>query len=429
MSSHPKHVANAFTTYARLFTYVRRYWWSVVIAIVASMIYSGIDSWFVYFLTPLINKGLVAKNREFLRMAPFLVLIAFGLRGVASFFSNYNIASVSRSVIMTMRQDLFRHLQKLPAKFYDHSTSGQLLTVLVYSVEQVANASADVLTTAVQSSFLIVGLIVLMFHLSWKLSLMYFLIIPLVAVITRISSIRVRRLSLSIQDSVSKLMHVAEENIEGYRVVRAFGGQQLEAEKFDKATRINRQREMKVVAARAWSVSSVQMVAAIALCITLYVATLDIADSLLSAGGFISMATAMLALIKPLKDLTSMQNKLHRGLAGAQAVFEFLDQPAEEDSGTRVLSRAKGKVEFSNVGFSYDKSLSVLQNISFQIQPGKVLALVGRSGSGKSTIVSLLPRFYSEYSGDILLDDVSIREYRLADLRQQFALVSQNVML
>jgi subfamily B ATP-binding cassette protein MsbA len=429
MPSEKKHIENAFVVYARLLTYVRRYWVSVVIAIAASIVYSGIDSWFVYFLKPLINKGLVAKDHGFLKMAPWLVLFAFGCRGIASFFSNYNIASVSRSVIMTMRQDLFRHLQKLPAKFYDHSTSGQLLTVILYSVEQVANASADVLTTAIQSSFLVLGLIIMMFTISWKLSLMYFLIIPLVAVITRITSLRVRRLSLSIQDSMSDLTHLTEENIEGYKVVRAFGGQAYEAEKFNKAARVNRQREMKVVAARSWSVSSVQMVAAAALSLTLYIATLDIANSILSAGGFISIATAMLALIKPLKDLTSMQNKLYRGLAGAQAVFEFLDQAVEEDSGTKNLDRATGKIEFSHVSFAYDKNKSVLQDISFEVPPGKMIALVGRSGSGKSTIVSLLPRFYSEYTGDIFLDGVSIRDYRLDALRRQFAMVSQNVIL
>ncbi|HLB58343.1 MAG TPA: lipid A export permease/ATP-binding protein MsbA, partial [Gammaproteobacteria bacterium] len=406
-----------------------QYWPAVVIAMLASMVYSGIDSGFVYFLQPLINKGLIEKNHEFLRLAPLGILFAFAMRGVASFFSNYNIASVSRNVIMHLRKDLFAHLQKLPASFYDHSTSGQLIAVLLYSVEQVANASADVLTTAVQSSFLIMGLLIMMFSISWKLSLLYFLIIPLVAVITRIASLRVRRLSLSIQDSVANLTHLAEENIEGYKVVRAFGGQEYEIEKFDKAARLNRQREMKIVQARSWSVSSVQMVAAIALSMTLYIATLDIANSILSAGGFVAIAAAMLALIKPLKDLTTMQNKLHRGLAGAQTVFELLDQKPEEDAGTQLLERAKGKVEFKQVGFSYESDKTILQNISFSVQPGEVVALVGRSGSGKSTLVSLLPRFYVNFSGDIFLDDISICDYRLYDLRRQFALVSQHVTL
>jgi len=228
---------------------------------------------------------------------------------------------------------------------------------------------------------------------------------------------------------MAALSNRAEENLVGYKVVRAFGGQAFEAEKFNKATRINRQREMKVVAARSWSVSSVQLIAAIALSVTLYVATLDIADSVLSPGGFVSLVAAMLALLKPMKDLTSMQNKLYRGIAGAQTVFELLDEKPEEDNGTLTLQRAKGKIEFSNVSFAYDHNKSVLKNINFTVEPGQVVALVGRSGSGKSTIVSLLPRFYSDFSGNILLDDVSIREYGLTDLRNQFSFVSQNVTL
>ncbi len=425
----PKNIANAYETYKRLFTYVRRYWPSLVIALVASMVYSGIDAWFIYFLKPLINKGLVAKDREFLKMAPLLVLVVFMLRGLASFFSNYNIASVSRNVIMKLRQDLFAHLQKLPARFYDHSTSGQVLSVILYSIEQVANASADVLTTAVQSGFFIIGLLIVMFKVSWKLSLLYFIIIPLVVLIMRYTSKRVRRLSLSIQDSMGHLTHTAEENIEGYKVVRGFGGEAYEAEKFNKATRVNRQREMKVVAARSWSVSSVQLVAAIALSATLYIATLDIAGSILSPGGFVTLIAAMLALLKPMKDLTTMQNKLYRGLAGAQTVFEMLDEKTEEDKGTRTVERARGKLDFRQVDFSYQPDKAVLHQIDFSIKPGEIVALVGRSGSGKSTLVSLLPLFYPQFTGEILLDDVSIREYHLSDLRRQFAIVSQQVIL
>jgi subfamily B ATP-binding cassette protein MsbA len=208
----------------------------------------------------------------------------------------------------------------------------------------------------------------------------------------RYTSKRVRRLSLSIQDSMGHLTHAAEENIEGYKIVRSFGGEMHEKEKFNHATRVNRQREMKVIAARAWSVSSVQLVAAIALSATLYVATLDIANSILSPGGFVTLIAAMLALLKPMKDLTTMQNKLYRGLAGAQTVFEMLDEKPEEDLGKKALQRARGKLVFQNVHFSYQPEKEVLQDINFIVEPGEIIALVGRSGSA-----AILHVFYRSY--------------------------------
>lgn len=425
----PRQVANDFHIYSRLFHYVRRYWPALLIAIFASMIYSGVDAWFVYFLKPLLNKGLVAKNRSFLANAPMLVMGVFILRGIANFFSSYCVSFASRGVIMRLRQDLFAHLQHLPARYYDRTSSGQVLSVLLYAVDQVANASADVLTTAIQSLFLIVGLVIVMFSVSWKITLMYFVVLPMVTVIMRMASLRIRRLSLSIQDSVAELSHCAEENIEGYKVVRTFEGQDYEIQKFNLAAFTNMQREMKVVIARSVSVSMVAVITAAALSLTLYIATLDIADSLLSPGGFVAMVAAMLMLLKPLKDLAFVQNKLYRGLAGAQTVFELLDEPVEEDKGIVPITTSRGHIEFVNVNFSYDERKHVLCDISFTVRPGEVIALVGRSGSGKSTLVGLLNRLYDNFTGDILLDGVSIRNYPLKDLRRQFALVSQNITL
>ena len=424
-----KQVANAFYIYSRLFAYIKRYWLALVVAATASMIYSGIDAWFIYFLKPLLNRGLVAKSHHFLHYAPFLVMGVFILRGVASFFSNYYIASASRSVIMNLRQDLFAHLQKLPAKYYDHTTTGQVLSVLLYGVDQVANASADVLTTAIQSLFLIVGLVIVMFSISWKLTLLYFVLLPFVTVIMRVTSLRIRKLSLSIQASIGEISHRAEENIEGYKVVRAFEGQAFEAQKFNDVAASNRKREMRVVAVRSISVSLVQFITAAALSLTLYIATLDIADSLLTPGGFVAMVAAMLALLKPMKDLAFVQNKLYRGLAGAQNVFEMLDEKPERDEGKTMVDRANGKIEFANVNYTYDGHKQVLNNVSFVVEPGKVVALVGKSGSGKSTLVSLLPRFYDHFEGRICLDDKPIDEYELKSLRRQIAIVSQQVTL
>src|SRR3990167_9948376 len=206
-SIQPRKIANAFHVYSRLFVYIRRYWLALIVAAAASMLYSGIDAWFVYFLKPLLNDGLVAKNRHFLTLAPMLVLGVYILRGIMSFFSNFYIASASRGVIMCLRQDLFAHLQQLPARYYDHTTTGQVLSVILYGVDQVANASADVLTTAIQAIFLIAGLIIVMVSISWKLTLLYFMILPLIMIIIRVTSLRIRRLCLIIQDTVATLNH------------------------------------------------------------------------------------------------------------------------------------------------------------------------------------------------------------------------------
>jgi subfamily B ATP-binding cassette protein MsbA len=432
-----KKIANAFYIYSRLFVYVKTYWPALVVTIIASMFYSGIDAWFIYFLKPLLNHGLMAKDHQFLKMAPLLVLLIFILRGVSSFVSNYYIALVSRNVIMRLRQDLFAHLQRLPARFYDHTTSGRLLSVILYGVDQVANASADVLTTAIQSIFLIIGLIIVMLSISWKLTSLYFVLIPLVTVIMRLTSLRIRRLSLSIQTSVGEMSHSAEENIEGYKVVRTFSGQEQEIDKFNKITRTNRQREMKVVAARSISTSLIQLITACALALTLYIATMDIGGALLTPGGFVAMVAAMLALLKPMKDLALMQNKLYTGLAGAQRVFELMDEKSEVDTGEISIQKVKGKIEFDQVSFTYDNNKennkennkTILDKISFTIEPGQIVALVGKSGSGKSTLVNLLLRFYSYQNGHIYLDDTAISDYQLDNLRRQFAFVSQHVTL
>lgn len=425
----PRQVANALHIYSRLFSYVRVFWPALVLAGLGSMMYSGVDAWFIYFLKPLLNDGLVAKNNHFLKWAPFMVMGVFVLRGIASFLSSYFIASASRHVIMRLRQDLFAHLQRLPASYYDHTTSGQVLSILLYGVDQVANASADVITTAVQAFFLLIGLVIVMLTISWKLTLLYFIILPLVTVTMRVASLRIRRLSLGIQDAIADISHCAEENIEGYKVVRAFEGQEHEIDRFNKATRINRQREMKIVVARSLSASLVQLITAAALSVTLYIATLDIAGSVLTPGGFVAMVAAMIALLKPMKDLAFVQNKLYRGLAGAQSVFELIDEKPEVDQGSKLITRAKGNIVFSNVSFAYDNGKQVLENISFTVEPGQTVALVGRSGSGKSTLVSLLTRVYPNYTGDILLDGVSILDYQLKALRRQFAVVSQHVTL
>lgn len=421
---------NSIALYKRLLSYIFCYWPAFAIAMAANVLYSGIDAGVTYMLKPILNKGFIARDVHFIKFLPFLVLGAFLLRGFANIISNYFMAVVARSVIMRFRQEIFRHLLRLPAKFYDNTSSGQILSTIIYNVEQVANAGSDALTTLVQSFCLIIGLIIVMFSISWVLSSMFIITIPVIAISVHLSSRRLRRISMSLQDSVGEVSNIAEEAVEGYKVVRAFGGQAYEAKKFNKATRVNKFRDIKATVTKAFTVSGVQLIAAIVLAIIIYLATSDFHFTALSAGSFVAMIAAMMALLKPLKDFTNVNTKIQRGLAGAQSVFELLDEEVEQDTGTVHVERVNGEVKFTNVSFRYPSTNKlVLDDINFTVEPGKTVALVGQSGSGKTTIVNLLQRFYDGAYGSITIDDINITDYVLSDLREQFAIVSQHVTL
>ncbi len=417
--------------YRRLFVhYIFPHWLAFIFAIIGSAALSGIDAGVTYLFKPLLDKGFIEKETIIVRLAPFLIMLAFLIRGIAHFVSNYFTTWVARSVILKFRQQIFSHLLKLPANFYDHHSSGQLLSKLLYDVEQIAKISTDSITELVQAICLIIGLIVVMMFISWKLTLIYLITLPIIAFVIRVSSTRVRRLSRTGQKIMSAVTEIAEESIEGYRVVKIFGGQQYEKQKFDHATVESRKRDMKVEVTKCISVSGVQLIAAAGISIIVFLAISPHSTMILSAGGFVSMIVAMLSLLRPMKNLTTVNAVIQRGLAGAQSVFTLLDEPVERDLGVTELVSTKGDIRFDNVYFYYrDQTEHVLKNINFHIQPGQTVAFVGKSGGGKTTLVSLLPRFYDVKSGAIYLDDINIQDLTLTNLRSHIALVSQHVTL
>lgn len=415
----------------RLFGYVKPFWPVLLVGILANVFYSGIDASFTYMLKPFMNKGFINKDNDFIRWIPLIVLIGVSARGIVSSVAGYCMTWVARSVVKVFRQLVFRQLLCLPSSYYDTATSGQLLAKLLYDVEQIAQVSADALTTFVQSFCLVLGLLTVMFIISWQLSLFFLLTVPFVALIVNVTNKRIRRVSHAVQQSMGDVTEIAEETIEGYRVVRIFGGQDYERGKFDDATETSRSRDMKVAATKAYNVSGVQIVIALGIAMIIYAAIALSSVIAISAGGFLSIIAAMLQLIKPMKNLTTVNSTIQRGLAGAQSIFNFIDESIESDKGTKTLARASGKIEYRNVSFAYHRKDDddVLQEINFTIEPGKTLALVGRSGSGKSTIASLLPRFYDTTRGQILIDGIETKELTLANLREQIALVNQQVTL
>lgn len=416
------------SVYRRLLKSLAPYWLLFAIGMVGTAGNSGIEATLAWLVKPIINKGFIARDEAFLHLLPLAIVGIFIARGISGFLSDYCITRVGRNVVMDFRQQVFAHFLKLPATFYDQHSSGQLLSALIYNVEQIAQATTDSLLIVVQEGCLAIGLLIVMFATSWQLSLLFVFAAPVMILIFRFSSKRMRKVSGKVQETMANVTHVAEESIEGYKVIRTFGGEAYEMAKFNQATQLNRQREMKVIVASSLGTTGVQVIASIVIAITLMLATSTLLE--ISAGSFAAMIAAAVALLRPVRRLTQVNNRIQKGLAGAQSVFALLDRPLEQDEGQISLERAQGRIEFNAVNFNYPGTeKTVLRQINLTIKSGEVIALVGKSGSGKSTLVNLLPRFYDIVSGQILIDGIPIKDYRLADLRKQFAFVSQHVTL
>lgn len=415
--------------YWRLLSFVKPFWPILLLGIFANIFYSVIDAGFTYLMRPFLDKGFINIDMEFVKRIPLIVLVGITVRGLISSLGSYCMTWVARSVVKVLRQRVFSHIIKLPSDYYDEATSGQLLSKILYDVEQVAQVSADALTDFVQNTCLVIGLLSVMMIICWQLSLMFLLTIPFVGLIVNFTNKRVRRISHKVQHSMGQVTEIAAEAIEGYRVVRIFGGETYETGKFNQATEASRINDMKVAISKAINVSGVQFVIAIGIALIILVAIKLSTVIVITAGSFLAILAAMLQLIKPIKTLTTLNATIQRGLAGAESVFSLLDKPIESEQGKRLTVRAEGAIRFDRVSYAYRDGLPVLHDLSFDIEAGQTVALVGHSGSGKSTIASLLPRFYELQCGQITLDGEPIQGILLSSLREQMALVSQQVTL
>ncbi|WP_158769619.1 lipid A export permease/ATP-binding protein MsbA [Paraglaciecola sp. L1A13] len=416
--------------FKRFAVYLKDFKLAFAVAVIGMVGYSLIDAYVISLLQPIIDGNGGKWDYDYLRLAAYFVIPVFMARGIFNFMGTYTLSWISSQVVMKMREQLFHQYMHLPVAFHDHHPSGQLISKVIYDTEQVAGAAGKAFLTLVREGALVFGLLFWMFYHSWQLALVFILIGPLVAVIVSSVSKRFRLVSKNIQHAMGNLTSSAEQIIKGHKVVLMFGGQDLEASRFAKKNNHNRQQNMKLVIAQILSVSSIQVIASVALAVVLYISSKPNFITDLTPGTFVTVVVAMTMLLKPLKQLTTVNSEFQKGMAACVSIFSILDNPIEKDTGTKALDKAKGKLEFRDVTFHYpNKDDAAITDMSFTVEPGKMFALVGRSGSGKSTISSLLTRFYDVDQGTILLDDVPLQDFKLKDLRRQFALVSQHVTL
>ena len=414
----------------RFLNYLKAYKVPFVFAIIGMIGYSAVDTFVFAQLQPMIDESLGKNDHDYLRLAAYAIVPLFLLRGTFNFMGSYTLSWIGAQVVMRMRQQLFDKYIHLPVSFHDNHSVGGLISKVTYDTEQVANASGKALLTLVREGALVIGLLCVMFYYSWQLSLIFLLIGPVVAVIVSFVSKRFRVVSKNIQHSMGNLTSSVEQAVKGHKVVIMFGGQEIEQNRFKQKNNHNRQQTMKLSVTSILSVSSIQVIASIALAVVLYIASTPGMLEKLTAGVFINVVFCMVMLLKPLKQLTTINNQFQKGMAACASIFEILDEADEEDSGRTKIERATGKIEFDDVTFSYPgKHTPALFNVSFTANPGQSVALVGHSGSGKSTISSLLTRFYVPQEGQIRLDDMPLNDVDLKALRAQFAVVSQNVTL
>jgi subfamily B ATP-binding cassette protein MsbA len=419
--------SSAAATYRRLLRYARPHWWIVAAAIVPVSIYAAIGTAFPLLMTEIFERlqDTARSSPDSAWQIPLALILLFAIRGTMDFLTVYGLAWVGRSAIRELRGEVFAHYLGLPARYFDQGSSGTLISRLTYNTEMVSEAISNAIVIVLRDTLSIVLYIGVMIWYSPRLTLIVAVVGPVIALVIGAMSRAFRRYSTRIQHSMGDVTKLAEQSLHGHRVVKVFEGQDQEREQFKDVNVRNFRFNTRLVAVQAMGDALTQFAVAVGVATVFYLSFSEFDPAQL-----IGYITAMGMLLTPLKRLININAVLQRGIAAAGGVFEVLDQPKEQDTGTLALERARGEVAYRGVTFRYEQGKDpALRGVTLDVPAGTTVALVGQSGSGKSTLASLLPRFYDVEEGTVLLDGRDVREYKLRDLRRQIALVSQDIVL
>ena len=419
---------SSIRTYMRLLNYVRPYIPAFIISIVGYALFALSQPAFAKLMEYFIE-GLEGKSEDLIYFVPLAGLVIAVLRGLGSYLGNYHLAKVSNGVVHDLRVDLFNKLLELPNHYIDHNNSGFLISKITYNVTMVTGAATDAIKVVIREGLTVLFLLAFLFWTNWKLTLVFLAVAPIIAAVISVVGKKLRRLSHKIQDAMGQVTHVTSETIQGFQVVRSYGGEEYEKKRFLQASLRNLEKSLKMVKVSAINTPILQFLVVLAMAIIMFL-VLYMRETT-SAAALVSFVVAAGLMPKPIRQLSEVYGNIQKGIAACETIFEQIDQEPEEDLGSHETERVEGRVELKGLGFHYPgaKEKEVLRGVDLEINPGETIALVGRSGSGKTTITSLLLRFYNHTSGEILIDGIPIQEYRLHNLRQQIALVSQNVAL
>ncbi|MDH1536389.1 lipid A export permease/ATP-binding protein MsbA [Pseudomonas chengduensis] len=425
--------------YLRLLGYVRPYVGMFLISILGYVIFASTQPMLAgilkYFVDGLSNPDVVLfptvpylRDLQLLQTVPLLIVLIAAWQGVGSFLGNYFLARVSLGLVHDLRIALFNSLMVLPNRYFDSHNSGHLISRITFNVTMVTGAATDAIKVVIREGLTVIFLFAYLLWMNWQLTLVMLAILPLIALMVNSASKKFRKQSKKIQVAMGDVTHVASETIQGYRVVRSFGGETYESRRFTAASQDNTEKQLRMTKTGAVYTPMLQLVIYSAMAVLMFLVLLLRGDA--TAGDLVAYITAAGLLPKPIRQLSEVSSTIQKGIAGAESIFEQLDEVPEVDQGTVERERVSGRLEVRNLSFQYpDTEKPVLSDINFTAEPGQMVALVGRSGSGKSTLANLIPRFYHHETGQILLDGVDVEQYKLRNLRRHIALVTQQVTL